>query len=218
LPIVWIFFLLTYLSDRRGPAASLTTEALNNAFLFSGFAEKRGGRGEVPPSAGRGEPKTPQPGFAGAEALARGNPRSEVPPPEAFDLSSVPPPGAVTRTLPISRRRCILISIIIIIIGYQVHAKVLRERGWMVSLSTLKKGDRFRIGRVTHVREIGKKLADMGFTRGTEGMVVRSALLHDPIQIRILGYNVSIRRAEAAGIKVDQLSPDIPVAAPKAEK
>jgi len=26
-----------------------------------------------PTSAGRGEPKTPQPGFAGAEALARGN-------------------------------------------------------------------------------------------------------------------------------------------------
>ncbi len=26
-----------------------------------------------PPSAGRGVPKTPQPGFAGAEALARGN-------------------------------------------------------------------------------------------------------------------------------------------------
>ena len=49
---VWIFLILLYLSDRRGPAASLTTEALNNAFLFSGFAEKRGGRGEVPPSAG----------------------------------------------------------------------------------------------------------------------------------------------------------------------
>jgi len=40
-------------------------------------------------SAGRGEPKTPQPGFAGAEALARGNPRSEVPPPEAFEFFEV---------------------------------------------------------------------------------------------------------------------------------
>ena len=53
LPIVWICLLLKNLSDRRGPAAL--------------------GRGEVPPSAGRGVPKTPLPGFAGAEALARGN-------------------------------------------------------------------------------------------------------------------------------------------------
>ncbi len=59
LPIVWLFLLLKYLSDRRGPAAL--------------------GRGEVPPSAGRGVPKPPQPGFAGAEALARGNRRRRFP-------------------------------------------------------------------------------------------------------------------------------------------
>jgi Fe2+ transport system protein FeoA len=76
----------------------------------------------------------------------------------------------------------------------------------IVSLDTLKKGERFRIRSVTHVREIGKKLADMGFTRGAEGRVVRSALLHDPIQIRILGYHVSIRRAEAAGINVERMA------------
>jgi ferrous iron transport protein A len=84
-----------------------------------------------------------------------------------------------------------------------------------VSLASLKKGEHFRINRVTHAREVGKKLADMGFTRGTPGVVVRSALLHDPIEIRILGYNVSIRRAEAAGISVDRILPDAPVKSPK---
>ena len=37
-------------------------------------------------------PKTPQPGFAGAEALARGNHFLMVPPPEAFDLIPALPP------------------------------------------------------------------------------------------------------------------------------
>ena len=63
----------------RGPAASLTTQALNNAFLFSGFAEKRGGRGEVRTSAGRGEPKTPQPGFAGCGGFGQGEPPKRFP-------------------------------------------------------------------------------------------------------------------------------------------
>ncbi len=88
----------------------------------------------------------------------------------------------------------------------------------IVSLDTLKKGERFRINRVTHVREVGKKLADMGFTRGAEGRVVRSALLRDPIQIRILGYHVSIRRAEAAGINVERISSGIPAVAPKGKR
>jgi Fe2+ transport system protein FeoA len=38
---------------------------------------------------------------------------------------------------------------------------------------------------------------------------VRSALLGDPLQIRILGYNISIRKAEAAGVEVELLAGEI---------
>jgi Fe2+ transport system protein FeoA len=72
-------------------------------------------------------------------------------------------------------------------------------------ISDLSSGERFRVRRVTLVREIGKKLADMGFTQGVEGAVVRSALLGDPIQIRILEYHISIRKSEAAGIEIEKL-------------
>jgi Fe2+ transport system protein FeoA len=72
-------------------------------------------------------------------------------------------------------------------------------------LDDLNNGERFRIKRVTRTKEVGKKLADMGFTTGVQGTVIRSALLGDPIQVRILGYNVSIRRAEAAGIEIERL-------------
>jgi Fe2+ transport system protein FeoA len=101
---------------------------------------------------------------------------------------------------------------VIVIINETVDLQVRHEEimETIVSLDMLKKGERFRINRVTHVREIGKKLADMGFTKGVEGLVVRFALLHDPIEIRILGYNVTIRRAEAAGINVEKISAVLP--------
>ena len=70
-------------------------------------------------------------------------------------------------------------------------------------MSDLKNGAEFSVKRVTIPREIGKRLADMGFVRGAKGRVVRSALLGDPLQIRICQYDISIRRAEASGIEVE---------------
>jgi Fe2+ transport system protein FeoA len=39
--------------------------------------------------------------------------------------------------------------------------------------------------------------------RGTRDKVVRSALLGDPLQVKIMDYDISIRRAEAAGVVVE---------------
>jgi Fe2+ transport system protein FeoA len=72
-------------------------------------------------------------------------------------------------------------------------------------LSELKNGDKFMVLKVILGKEIGKRLVDMGFTQGTQGKIVRSALLGDPVQINILSYNVSIRKNEAAGIEVELL-------------
>jgi len=51
--------------------------------------------------------------------------------------------------------------------------------------------------------EIGKRLADMGFTEGAEGELIRSAFLRGPVQIRIRGYDLLIRRCEARLIGVE---------------
>jgi len=69
----------------------------------------------------------------------------------------------------------------------------------------LKNGAMFSVKRVTVPNEIGKRLADMGFVRGAKGCIVRSAMLGDPIQVRICHYDVSIRRAEARGIEIEPL-------------
>jgi ferrous iron transport protein A len=64
-------------------------------------------------------------------------------------------------------------------------------------------GGSFKVVRVTLGREVGKRLADMGFTAGAEGSVVRSGFLRGPLQVRIRGYDILIRRDEAAGIEIE---------------
>lgn len=72
-------------------------------------------------------------------------------------------------------------------------------------LSELNNGDEFIVARILLDREIGKRLADMGFTKNAKGKIIRSALLGDPLQINILGYNLSLRKAEAAGVEITKL-------------
>ncbi|HOX31171.1 MAG TPA: FeoA family protein [Spirochaetales bacterium] len=64
-------------------------------------------------------------------------------------------------------------------------------------------GASFKVKRVLLDKEVGKRLADMGFTEGAEGAVVRGGFLRGPFQVRIRGYDILIRRSEAAGIEVE---------------
>jgi ferrous iron transport protein A len=43
----------------------------------------------------------------------------------------------------------------------------------------------------------------MGFTAGVAGEVVRKGCFRGPLQIRLRGYNILIRRFEAAGIEIE---------------
>ncbi|GHU91363.1 hypothetical protein FACS189476_12010 [Spirochaetia bacterium] len=70
-------------------------------------------------------------------------------------------------------------------------------------LSDTPRGASFTVVRVTLGKEVGKRLADMGFTAGTEGAVVRAGFFRGPLQVRIRGYDILIRRYEAAGIEVE---------------
>ncbi len=46
----------------------------------------------------------------------------------------------------------------------------------------------------------------MGLLPGTELRVVRRAPLGDPIEIRLRGYSLSLRKSEASGVTVTPLS------------
>jgi ferrous iron transport protein A len=70
-------------------------------------------------------------------------------------------------------------------------------------LSDTPNGASFRVIKVALGKEVGKRLADMGFTEGTGGAVVRSGFFRGPLQVRIRGYDILIRRFEAEGIEVE---------------
>jgi len=69
-------------------------------------------------------------------------------------------------------------------------------------LSEIQKGTSFRVVKITSGREIARRLADMGFTEGAEGIVVRTGFLKGPMHVRIRGYGILIRRSEASDIEI----------------
>lgn len=47
-----------------------------------------------------------------------------------------------------------------------------------------------------------QKLYDMGFIEGSKIQLIRKSPLNDPIQVRILSYNISLRVQEAKSVSV----------------
>lgn len=71
---------------------------------------------------------------------------------------------------------------------------------------TLKELPAGSTGRITNVLgrgETTKRLMEMGVVPGVDVRVVKSAPFGDPIEIHLLGYNLAIRKQEAATIEVD---------------
>jgi Fe2+ transport system protein FeoA len=73
-----------------------------------------------------------------------------------------------------------------------------------MTLDQLKPGER---GVVTGWRseEPPSRLLEMGILQGTELEIVRLAPLGDPIDVRIRGYHLSLRKREAELIQVEPL-------------
>ena len=70
-------------------------------------------------------------------------------------------------------------------------------------LSELCPGMKGRIAFVSGKGPIRKRLIEMGMTSDTRFDVVRTAPLGDPIEIKIRGYNLSLRRSEAEHVEVE---------------
>lgn len=74
-----------------------------------------------------------------------------------------------------------------------------------MTLKELRRGDKFRVIKVTLSGEIGRRLVDMGITSGVEGEMMRCALFGDPLHIKVRGYNLTLRKSEAGGIEIELL-------------
>ncbi|MCD7936124.1 MAG: ferrous iron transport protein B [Tannerellaceae bacterium] len=69
-------------------------------------------------------------------------------------------------------------------------------------LSELHTGDKGVIVKVTGRGAFRKRIIEMGFIRGKVVEVIQNAPLKDPIHYKVMGYDVSLRRSEAALIEV----------------
>ncbi|GHT30090.1 ferrous iron transport protein B [Bacteroidia bacterium] len=73
-------------------------------------------------------------------------------------------------------------------------------------LSDLHTGEKGVIVKVMGRGGFRKRIIEMGFIRGKEVVVIQNAPLKDPIHYKVMGYDVSLRRSEAALIEVISLS------------
>jgi len=70
-------------------------------------------------------------------------------------------------------------------------------------LSELKPNEKGTIVKVSGKGSVYRRILDMGVVSGTMVEVQRVAPLGDPIEIRVKGYNLTLRKEEAKNIRVE---------------
>ena len=81
------------------------------------------------------------------------------------------------------------------------HTQSVEEKA--MTLAELKPGETGRIVRVGSVGSIRRRIVDMGAVSGTNVTVVKVAPLGDPIEVKIKGYSLTLRKEEAEAITVE---------------
>ena len=75
------------------------------------------------------------------------------------------------------------------------------ERG-ATTLNTLPYGQAARVVSVEGEGAVARRLMEMGVVPGAPVCVIKAAPLGDPIEVRVRGYHLALRRAEAQTILV----------------
>ena len=71
-----------------------------------------------------------------------------------------------------------------------------------MTLDKVAVGGAVKIARLNGAGPVKRRVMDMGLTKGTEVTVRKIAPLGDPIELTVRGYELSIRKDEAAAIEV----------------
>jgi Fe2+ transport system protein FeoA len=74
-----------------------------------------------------------------------------------------------------------------------------------MTLAALQPGQEAMILKVEGPGAISRRMADMGVVPGQRVQLVRVAPLGDPLDIRLMGYHLSLRREEALRVEVSLL-------------
>jgi len=79
------------------------------------------------------------------------------------------------------------------------------KRTMHTTLSKLPPGIDARVLVINGEDVISRRLMEMGMVPGVSVRLIKSAPFGDPIEVRILGYNLAIRRNEADSVEVELL-------------
>ena len=71
-----------------------------------------------------------------------------------------------------------------------------------MTLSEMKPGQQGKVTSVGSAGAMKRRIMDMGVTPGVEIKVIKVAPLGDPIEVNVRGYELSLRKDEAAQIEV----------------
>jgi len=74
----------------------------------------------------------------------------------------------------------------------------------MPTLANVPIGATARVVNISGDAALEQRILEMGVLPGTQVKVIRQAPLGDPIEIRVMGYSLSLRRSEAACIEVEE--------------
>lgn len=86
------------------------------------------------------------------------------------------------------------------------HRRRARGRHTATPCETL---DQLQPGQKVHIKRVGgcgllrRRLMDMGMVAGAEVEMVKTAPLGDPVEYRLCGYHLSLRKNEARCIEVE---------------
>jgi ferrous iron transport protein A len=73
------------------------------------------------------------------------------------------------------------------------------------ALSELQPGQRGKVISLDLPGSVKGRVLEMGLTKGTTVEVIRFAPLGDPMELKVRGSHISLRKADAAGIRVNCL-------------
>lgn len=72
-----------------------------------------------------------------------------------------------------------------------------------MTLREVKTGETVRVKKLNGEGPVKRRIMDMGITKGVEVFVRKVAPLGDPIEVKVRGYELSIRKADAEMIEVE---------------
>ena len=75
----------------------------------------------------------------------------------------------------------------------------------MKTLKEIKTGVTVRVVKISGAGPIKRRIMEMGVTKGVEILIRKVAPLGDPIEVSVRGYELSIRKADAELINVEEV-------------